>query len=578
MRVKPTRTSLATGVALTLALAVALAPGPADAAQGRRLGAVAGTIRLIPVGSSAIEVRGMHGYFGSIELDPASDGLVVSNRIALERYLLGLAEVPSTWPEEALEAQAVAARTYALYTLSQPRAGMAAVYDFDICASVQCQVYTGADPALDARWSAAVANTDGVALLYSGEPILARYHSTSGGRTLDNPEAFPEEPSYPYLRSVPSPTEEGSPLFRWIADYPLRDLQDILERAGWWSNGGRLMRVRTVESRTGLHYPDVLITGRKGRLRTTAEALRTVLRDHAPALFPSKYPSSAPTSSGRLPEALPSNRYAAFTRRKVVTFAGRGWGHGVGMSQWGAHGLALRGASYEDILAHYYTGVEIGTVSSDRPIEVGVGWGRDRVDVAGEFRIVNEAGRTLVRRALGTWSFVWDGAGAVSIDPPRGYGLPLEIEVLDAPKRVEPGEVVSLAIALSRPATVRTVTEPSASNQDPPSRTLDGGRRRVRWRAPPQEGIYTVSVGAMTERGRRVTEPVRIEVSDAEPGAAVAAPSPEPTEVTDELVSNTRRNGLLFILGVIALAVLLFFGYVHFSHGDETDPQIGDGN
>jgi SpoIID/LytB domain protein len=545
--------------ALTLALAVALAHGPADAARARRLGAVAGTIRLIPTGSSPIEVRGMHGFFGSIELDPASDGLVVSNRLSLEKYLRGLAEVPSTWPEEALKAQAVAARTYALYTLSQPRAGMAAVYDFDICASVQCQVYMGADAGLDARWSAAVANTAGVAVLYSGEPILARYHSTSGGRTLDNPEAFPEEPSYPYLRSVPSPTEEGSPLFRWIAVYPLRDLQIILERAGWWSNSGRLMRVRTVRSRTSLHYPDVLITGRKGRLRTTAEALREVLRDHAPALFPSKYPSRAPTSSGRLPEALPSNRYTAFTRRRVVTFAGRGWGHGVGMSQWGAHGLALRGASYADILAHYYTGVEIGTVSSDRPIEVGVGWGLDRVDVAGEFRIVNEAGRTLVRRALGTWSFVWDGGGAVSIDPPRGYGLPLEIEVLDAPKRVEPGEVVSLAIALSRPASVRTVTDPTTSSyEDRPSETLDGGRRRVRWRAPQEEGTYAVSVGAATERGRRVTEPVRIEVSDAEPGAAVAAPSPGTSDGSGEGGSDTVRTVILVALGLVGLATAFY--------------------
>ena len=100
----------------------------------------------------------------------------------------------------------------------------------------------------------------------------------------------------------------------------------------------------------------------------------------------------------------------------------------------------------------------------------------------------------------------------------------------------------------------------------------------MRWRAPPQEGSYAVSVGATTERGRRVTEPVRIEVAEGEPGGAVAAPSPEPTEVTDELVSNTRRNGFLFILVVIGLAVILYFGYVRFFHVDETDPQIGDGN
>jgi SpoIID/LytB domain protein len=564
-----------------LAFAAAFALGPAPAARARRLGAVAGTIRLIPTGSSPIEVRGLHRYLGSIELDPASDGLVVSNRLSLEKYLLGLAEVPASWPEEALKAQAVAARTYALYTLSQPRAGSAADYDFDICASVECQVYSGADAApLDlARWSAAVADTAGVAVLNVGEPILARYHSTSGGRTLDNPQAFPDEPSYPYLQSVASPTEEGSPLFRWIARFPLPDLQEILARAGWWSDRGRLVRVKSVRSRTGLHYPDVLLVGRRGRLRTTAADLRTVLRDVAPGLFPDKYPSRAPTSSGRLPEPLPSDRYAAFTRGKMVTFDGRGWGHGVGMSQWGAHGLALRGASYPDILTHYYTGVEIGAVASDRPIEVGVGWSLPGVEATGDFRVVNEAGRTLVDRALGTWSFRWQGDGAMSIDPPRGFGLPLEIGILDAPKRVEPGEVVSFAIAVSRPAKVRTVTESAPTGYDgPPYELVDGGRRAVEWQAPLEEGSYTVSVRATTGRARRVAEPVQVEVREPEP-AAVAAPSPEPTDVTDELVSETRRNGLLLILGVIGLALLLYFGHVYLlSSMDETDLKIGDGN
>jgi SpoIID/LytB domain protein len=565
-----------------VAFAATLALGPSSTARARRLGAVAGSIRLVPTGGSPIEVRGLHSYHGSIELDPASDGLVVSNRLSLEKYLLGLAEVPATWPEEALKAQAVAARTYALYTLSQPRAGMAAVYDFDICASVQCQVYSGADVAspLDfARWSAAVADTAGVTVLYRGEPILARYHSTSGGRTLDNPQAFPDEPSYPYLQSVPSPTEEGSPLSRWIARFPLPDLQVILVRAGWWLDRGRLLSVKSVRSRTGLHYPDVLLVGRRGRLRTTAADLRTVLRDVAPALFPHKYPSSAPTSSGRLPEALPSDRYDAFTRGRMVTFAGRGWGHGVGMSQWGAHGLALRGVSYPDILGHYYTGVDLGVVASDRPIEVGVGWSLQGVEATGDFRVVNEAGRTLVDRALGTWSFHWDGGGGMSIDPPRGFGLPLEIGILDAPKRVEPGEVVSFAIALSRPAKVRTVTRAApAGYDDPPYELLDVGRRRLEWRAPREEGTYIVSVRATTGNARGVTDLVRVAVRDPEP-AGVAAPSPEPTEVTDELVSDTRRNGLLLILALIGLAVAaLYFRNVYISHVNETDPPTGDGN
>ena len=87
-------------------------------------------------------------------LDSANDGLVVTNRLGLEKYLLGLNEVPTDWPTEALKAQAVAARTYALWTLAQPPGGSAAIYGFDICASIECQVFSGAAVATLIRRSA----------------------------------------------------------------------------------------------------------------------------------------------------------------------------------------------------------------------------------------------------------------------------------------------------------------------------------------------------------------------------------------------------------------------------------------
>ncbi|MGH2734464.1 MAG: SpoIID/LytB domain-containing protein, partial [Actinomycetota bacterium] len=392
---------LVLGGLLVLSAASSVIPVQAQRAERgprARLGAAVAPVRLVSVGGGTLSVSGLPDYFGEIRLGAASDGLVVVNRLPLERYLLGLAEVPSDWPSEALKAQAVAARTYALYTLSQPRAGAAAVYGFDICASIECQVFSGAEivqGADGARWREAVEGTARQTVLYEGAPILARYHSTSGGRTLDNPDAFETEAGYPYLQGVTSTTEQGSPLYRWSVRFRLRDLQRIVERAGLWTSAaGRLTEARSVPSNAGRHFPDVVLRGTKGRVRLSAEELRSIVRDLAPRLFPALYPSPAVTSSGRLPETFPSNRIEISTARRLVLVRGRGWGHGVGMSQWGAHGMALRGASYADILRHYYTGVELGPTEDPGAIDVGVAWARSVVDVTGDFRIVDGKGRT----------------------------------------------------------------------------------------------------------------------------------------------------------------------------------------
>ncbi|HJR44954.1 MAG TPA: SpoIID/LytB domain-containing protein [Actinomycetota bacterium] len=519
--------------ALAMALALAMTSPGAGAAPARRLGAAVAPVRLIPKGTAPLAVSGLHSYFGTIEIGAAADGLVISNRLPLERYLLGLAEVPLTWPDEALKAQAVAARTYALFTLRQPPGGSAAVYGFDICASVECQVYSGADVVGGvggSRWTAAVDATAGQTVLYEGEPILARYHSTSGGRTLDNPQAFPDEGAYPYLRGVGSTTEQGSPLYRWTVDFPLRRLETLVRRAGIWSaTYGRLLDVRSRPSSQGFHYPDVVFRGRKGDTVVTAEELRDEVRELAPRLFPEAYPSPWSTASGRLPETFPSNRIDVFTTRRVVRVVGRGWGHGVGMSQWGAHGLASRGAGHLDILGHYYTGVSVGDFPDPGPLEVGLDWGRSSVTVRGEFEVVDGLGRTLVKNALGDWRFDFGGEGAVAIDPPQGFGLPLRVGLVDAPRRVQVGETVYLTVALSRPAKVRTVTRAATAYDDPGVRIAAAGRRRIIWAAPLEEGNVEVHVEARSQAKRVRTEPVTIEVF-SKPLAQGATPPPAEPE------------------------------------------------
>lgn len=339
--------------------------------ESDRLGAAVPPLRLVPTGAQPITVSGLHSYFGSIELRSASDGLVVVNELPLERYLLGLDEVPPQWPVEALRAQAIAARTYALWTLGQPRGGAAAVYGFDICASTDCQVFSGADVVgtlLGARWGDAVRDTAGRAVLYEGEPILARYHSVSGGHTFANEEIFTDEGPYPYLKGVPSPTEGESPLDRWRVSFPLARVQKILERDGSWAGQGRLRRVKETGEGTPATGPELTFMGTKGAARLDAQDFRESAGEIAPAIWPQSYPAFAETGTSRMPETLPSNRVEVRTKRGSAIFEGRGWGHGVGMSQWGAEGLARGGASHEEILQHYYTGVSVGRV--DEPQRV----------------------------------------------------------------------------------------------------------------------------------------------------------------------------------------------------------------
>jgi stage II sporulation protein D (peptidoglycan lytic transglycosylase) len=508
--------------AVAAMLPLLLPATPASAVE-KKPGAIVSPVRLIPTSREPLTVGGLNRFFGTIELSTASDGLVVVNRLPLEQYLLGLQEVPRTWPEEALRAQAVAARTYALYTLSQPRAGAAATYGFDICASVECQVFAGAEVVLSpdgGRWLRAVRDTAGQAILYNGEPILARYHSTSGGQTFENSQVFTDEPSYPYLQSVTSTTEEGSPLYRWRVRFSLKNLEAILRSSGVWDGSkGALTDVRTVTSRDGLHYPDVLMAGRQGRLRIDAQAWREAVSGSSPELFPDLYPSPWPTTSGFLPETLPSNRITIDRRGRSVVVVGRGWGHGVGMSQWGAHGMAEAGASYEEILEHYYAGIEVDRYEDPGVIEVGVDWARTSVTVSGAFKMVDGRGRTIIDEALGTWTFSPSGLGVVAVTPPAGFGLPLRIGVVRSPATAETDETIEFTVALSKPAKVRTVTSGPSDYRDASAQVQDAGRRKVRWKAPSEPGRYGVVVearaGPRVRRSRRLEVVVRAADEDA---------------------------------------------------------------
>jgi SpoIID/LytB domain protein len=471
--------------------------------------------------------------------------MVLVDHLPLERYLLGLDEVPPDWPVEALRAQAVAARTYALWTLGQPPGGAAAVYGFDICASTDCQVFSGADVVgtlLGSRWRSAVEDTEGTAVLYDGEPILARYHSVSGGHTFSNEQIFTDEGPYPYLKGVPSRTEEGTPLANWTVTFPARRARVILEVAGYWTDEGRLRDVRVAGRGRASTGPHLLFVGSNGKVSVAADDFREAARDIAPARWPDEYPSAAPTGSGRLPETLPSNRVTVVMRKGRVIFRGRGWGHGVGMSQWGAEGLARRGATYDDILRHYYTGVSLGQVAPQR-VSVGLDWARSEVTVSGAFKIVDGRGRDVVADALGTWTFRSGAPGSIKVDPPAGYGLPLRVGIVHVPDSVEPGDTFSVRAALSRPARVRLSVAPGG---EPVSEIRERGVVSLATAAPEEPGEYSISLSARSGGARWADEAKLL----------VTSPPAETSEPTDGEGAGVP-GGILLVGGTLALAFIL---------------------
>lgn len=271
----------------------------------------------------------LRAYRGVVEVRRTDAGLTVVNELDLEAYLYGVLkmEINPAWPAEAVKAQAVAARTLALASL-----GRFAREGYDVRDTTDSQVYGGATFE-DPRATAAVDATRGLVALHGGQPILAVYHADSGGRTESSENVWGRP--YPYLRGVDDPYVAGSPYERWTLSVPLDRLEEALRAGGVPARGIRSVEVAEVsESGRALR---VRVVGAEGSWELTGHRLRTLLG----------------------PDVLRSTLFTVRTEGALVVFEGRGWGHGVGMSQWGARGMALRGWDFTRILQHYYTGVVI---------------------------------------------------------------------------------------------------------------------------------------------------------------------------------------------------------------------------
>ncbi len=280
-------------------------------------------------GSGVITVNGRR-FTGGILLARTDPGnFSVINHAALEDYIKGVLyhEVSHYWPSEVLKAQAVVSRSFALYQMRENSSR-----DYDLTSDIYSQVY-GGKTSERYRTSRAVNSTSGRVLMYGGNILPAYYHSTCGGYT--------ENASSLWNIRIP-PLEGGlcdfckeSPHFTWHTVIPLSEAADKLRGAGFAVSS--IKEIYLSEKNRSGRITQVTVITDAGEVRIPAKDFRNILN----------------------PNVVRSTNFTVETADHDLVFTGTGWGHGVGMCQWGAYFMGKQGYTMEQILNYYYPGAVI---------------------------------------------------------------------------------------------------------------------------------------------------------------------------------------------------------------------------
>ena len=266
----------------------------------------------------------------------SGDGVAVVNELPLEDYVSGVlrAEASEKWPLEMLRAQATVARTYAAH-----HRVLGAGKPFHIVASTAHQQYAGRVPPTSPIW-VAVRDTAGQVLLWEGEVFPAFYHTESGGYTEDPRSVFAAR-NMPGLKPVRCDfsAAAGSPHFYWNLDVRLSDLSETLLRNG--VRAGSVSAIEVTERTPSLRASIVTVRGDRGAVPLRGNDFRRMLGY----------------------DTFKSTLFAVVIDGEWARFSGRGYGHGVGMCQWGAKGMAEQGYSARQILEFFYPGTTLGSLS-----------------------------------------------------------------------------------------------------------------------------------------------------------------------------------------------------------------------
>jgi len=282
---------------------------------------------------SSIYIEGKR-FRGELEVVKKENSrLMAVNHIMLEDYLYGVLyhEVSHRWPMEVLKAQAIAARTFALYQARQNK-----LQPYDLRSDVYSQVYGGS---ASERWATtkAVDMTKGEILVYKGDILPAYYHATCAGFTesaanLWNVDLLP-------LKGVQCNYCQNSPHYRWAKWIPIWSLENTLKQATY--KMGRISALNVLSKNASGRIDKLEIKDEAGvAVILTGKEFRQLMG----------------------PNEIRSTNFDVTSKWGQLIFSGYGWGHGVGMCQWGAYEMARQGKKAEEILSYYYPGAEITTI------------------------------------------------------------------------------------------------------------------------------------------------------------------------------------------------------------------------
>jgi stage II sporulation protein D len=346
-------------------------------------------------GTTAVSEVGRR-YRGNMEFRSSGTTLMAINELPMEEYLYGVVprEMSDKWPLEALKAQAIGARTYAAANFSKH-----VVEGFNMLDTPYDQAYGGIN-CEGANATKAVQDTAGKSIVFNGKPISAVYHSNSGGHTEDNENVWGTTP-VEYLRGKEDPYSQISNLSNWTFKTTIDEVRNKLTQAGSVITGissvklekyssGRVKKVFITDTngntitKTGSEFGKLFNPKFYTSINNTSfmsnyfDVKMDQLTSPTYSVINNTGEVEAVTGIGLygvsddgnigglnstnpnfyiLSDSGTSSVNKAATGQ--VIFEGHGWGHGVGMSQWGAYEMAKQGKTYNDILKFYYTGVEI---------------------------------------------------------------------------------------------------------------------------------------------------------------------------------------------------------------------------
>jgi stage II sporulation protein D len=276
---------------------------------------------------------GARDYVGALEIWRQGEGLLLINDVAMEEYVAGTVrgEASERWPAEALRALAVAARTYAVFQQNRSAGKV-----FHLVSGNQDQNFVGlaleGSPAREAART-----TAGQVLTWQGRVFPTFYHSDSGGFT-EAPQSVFSGDGVPPLEGVRDEFSIESPNYTWTVTIPLAVIGDRLRRGG--IEVGQVTRLSVLERSPSFRVARMTVEHSRGTTTLRGADFRRLIGY----------------------DALKSTLFVPVAHDGAVRFEGRGWGHGVGLSQFGAKGMADRGYTYPQILDHYYPGTSLTTV------------------------------------------------------------------------------------------------------------------------------------------------------------------------------------------------------------------------